>query len=349
MTAERTAGTGRDDRGFALLAVMLVLSLLGVIAAEFAFSMRLEASMVRAFKEGIVGGHLAEAAVQQGIREILSPSTVQGLDEDGRLVFYRPAPGQGTLRLLPALARERVPYGPGEFSYRITDEESRINVNTAPPERVDRLLDALGLDKGDRDVINDSLQDWKDSNDNFRANGAESEDYYLKLPVPYRARNANLQDVAELLQIKGVTPALYHGVDRRPGLADLATIRSRNQVNLNTASRTVLKALGFSDAEVIDVMQSRGRTPYAFVPGRFAGRGLAVSSQTFRIEAEGRVAGQPPSRIVAIVQRSAQAAGGGRLTPGAPPSQGVTVLSWRRDPDRERPAPAEPIAARGPS
>jgi len=48
-----------SQRGFALVAVLLVLALLGVVGAEFAYSMRLEASAVRAWKEGVAGMHLA--------------------------------------------------------------------------------------------------------------------------------------------------------------------------------------------------------------------------------------------------------------------------------------------------
>jgi general secretion pathway protein K len=293
------------QRGFALLAVMLVLALLGVVVGELAFSMRLEASMVRSFKEGILATHLAEAGIQQAIREILSRAQIQAVDESGQLRFYRTAPGQTVLTAVPPLPRTRVPLGPGGFSYRITDEDSRININTARPDRVERLLEALGLEKQQRDVINDSLQDWKDANDVFRANGAESEDTYLKLPVPYRARNGPLQDVAELLQIKGVTPEIYFGASGGVGLVDLVTVRGRNIVNLNTASTPVLRALGLSEAEITDVLQTRVRTPYVSVPGRFGGRGLGVGSTTFRIEAEGHVAGEPRARLTTIVRVAA--------------------------------------------
>ena len=71
-------------------------------------------------------------------------------------------------------------------------------------------------------------------------------------------------------------------------------------------------------------MGSRVANPYTTVPGRYGGRGLAVSSATFRIEAEGRVSGQPRARIVTIVQRRAGAAGG-----GAPAGTRVAILSWR--------------------
>ncbi len=339
-----SAPTPSAEGGFALLAVMLVLTLLGVVTAEFAYSMRIEASMVRAYRDRLLGVHLAEAGVEQAIREVLSDTQVQGLDPEGQLVFYRVAPGQTVAVRLPMLQRSHAPLGPGEFSYRISDEEARINVNAAAPERIDQLLTALEVEKETRDIINDSLQDWKDADDVHRANGAESDDYYLKLPVPYRARNAQLQDLAELLQIRGVTPELYWGTPDHPGLAEYTTVFGRNLVNLNTAPPAVLRALHFSEAEVTDVVQARASVPYLSVPGRFGGRGLSAGSQTFRIEAEGIVAGGPKARVIAIVQKRSTAAGFSRVVrlPGSAPTTGaaaavqpaVSVLSWRTVEDR---------------
>lgn len=314
-----------SERGFALVAVMLVLALLGTVVAEFAFLMRLEAAMVRSFKEDVIGLHLAEAAVQQAIREVLTDATLQGFQEEGEgpvLTFFR-SPTQP----LPRLPRRDVRLGGGELAYRISDEEGRLNLNTVPPDRVDRLLLSLGVEKQVRDTINDSLQDWKDPDDLRRLNGAESEDTYLRRPVPYRARNALLSDVAELLQIKGVTPALYAGRAGRPGLAELVTVHGTGQVNINTAPEPVLKALALSDAEISEIVQSRQFAPYPGVPPRFVGRGLSVGSRTFRIEAAGRVGGETRVRVVAIVQRAAEA--------GTGQPQAV-ILSWNPAP-REAP------------
>lgn len=308
----------RDERGFALIAVMLVLALLAVVVTEFAFSARLEASMVRAYRDGVQARHLAEAGVQQAIREILSPSQVAALDEDGQLVFYRALPGQTTPVRLPRLPRSGVALGPGQFSYRISDEAARIGVNGAGPDRVERLLAALDVEPPQRDVIRDSLQDWRDANELHRAHGAES-DFYRRLPVPYRARNGNLQDVSELRQIRGVTRELYLGGNGRPGLADLVTTLGVTAVNINTASPLVLKALGLSDAEIADVVRTRVRAPYPSVPGRFAGRGFTVGSSSFRVEAEGVVADVTRRRVVAVVQRGLDQES--RLD--------VAIVSWR--------------------
>jgi type II secretory pathway component PulK len=172
----------------------------------------------------------------------------------------------------------------------------------------------------------DAIEDWRDANDAHRANGAESDDTYLKLPIPYRARNGNFQDAAELLQVKGVTPEMYYGTPEKPGLGDIVTVRGTGRININTASRPVLEAAGLAAAEINDVMQGRASNPCGAL-GRFSGRGqLGVGSQTFRIEAEGWINGRPKTRILTVVQRT-----GGR-SPSTIPA--VTVFTWRVLPPR---------------
>ncbi|HXL45944.1 MAG TPA: hypothetical protein VN977_05015 [Candidatus Binatia bacterium] len=302
-----------DERGFALLLVLLVLALVAVVSAEFAYSMRLEAAAVRAYKSGIIGNHLAETALEQAIREIVADTPYVVEDDDGLLTFYT-----ADRRPLPRLHREKAEFGGGRYSYRITDEEARLNVNNSPPDRIDRLLQTLGLDKDVRDTIGDSIQDWRDPDEAHRLNGAESDDYYLKLPVPYRAHNANLESVAELLQIKGVTPAIYNGTKDHPGLAGLVTVRGSGPVNMNTAGPGVLAALGLSTAEITEIVQSRRNNgPYPSVPGQFGGRNLSVATRTFRVEAEGIVDERVAVRLTAIVEKR---------TDGDPPA--AVVLEW---------------------
>ena len=316
-----------DQRGFALMAVLLGLTLLTVVVLEFAFAMRLEASAGHAFKQDRLAAHLAEAAVQQALLEIGSGAPVVAVDRSGRLTFHQVVPNSTLAKPLPALDREHVPLGGGAFSYRITDEEGRLNVNLAPPEQMRTLLDALGVDRQARDVLVDSLEDWKDADELRRANGAESDDYYLRQPVPYRARNGRLQDLAELRQIRGVTPALYEGVADKPGLAALTTVHGPGTVNINTAPAPVLAALGLADAVVKDLLQSRARSPYTLVPARFRGMGLGVGSNTFRIEAEGRTAEGRPMRITAVVQRRTPEGSTGSTD--VLNTLGLAVLAWR--------------------
>jgi general secretion pathway protein K len=287
----------RQERGFALVAVMLVLGLLGIIAAEFGYSMRLEAEAMRAWRDQMRAAHLAEAGIAQALRELAGEFSYVSLPFDGVLTFYTQGP---PVTVLPRFARTKVRLGPGEFTYRITDEQSRINVNAANQDRLDKLLQCMGVEKVDRDQIVDSILDWIDPNDEHRTNGAESDDYYLKLPAPYRAHNSTMESINELLQVKGVTPALFDGVDGRPGLKDVLTVRGATQPNINTAGPVVLCAMGVLDTAPI--MQGRLEAPISQIT-RPDWQGFGFNSNTFRIEAEGIVDGRSRASVTAIVQR----------------------------------------------
>jgi general secretion pathway protein K len=306
------------ERGFALIAVLLVLAFVAVIGAEFAYSMRLEATAARVYKETLIASHLAEAGLEQAIREIVAEFAFVGLGSDKEgdaeadcpLVFYTAA--KFALKRLP---HRNVPLGAGQFTYCISDEEARLNLNTSPPDRVAKLLEVVGLERQARDTVVDSLQDWRDPNEEHRANGAESDDTYLKLPVPYRAKNGNFDSLSELIQVKGVTAKLLKGEEGRPGLESLVTVKTPGQININTVGREVVRALGLSDAEFIEIEQARRLGPYSV--SRFSGRNLAVTSKTFRIEALGLIDGQVRARLTAIVQKRAEAG-----------VEGVAVLEW---------------------
>ena len=305
-------GQKKGENGFAMIAVLLVLALVGLLGAEFAYSMRLEARAARNYKDTLTAGHLAEAAVETALREIVGQGALAAEADDGLLTFY--TRGGVALKRLP---REAVPLGDGTYSYRITDEAARLNVNTTPAARLDRLLQLMDVEKQERDVIIGSIEDWRDDNDEHRANGAESDDYYLKLPVPYRARNGDLESITELLQIRGITPALFHGGAERPGLVDLLTVVGGGQVNINTASKAVLMALGLSDAEILEIQATRRELPYAAVPGRFTGHGLVATTQIYRIEALGILNEKPRARLTVVLEVSSD-----------PNIAAMRILSW---------------------
>jgi len=300
-----------DERGFALIAVLLVLALLGIVGAEFAYSMRLEASAMRSWRDNLTAAHLAEAAVEQALRELSADFKYVAVADDGLLTFY-------TVNRLPIerLPRTRVRLGSGEYSYVITDEMSRINVNRAPPERLDKVLQCLGVDKIVRDQIVDSILDWIDPNDEHRMNGAESEDYYLKLPTPYRAHNAGLDSIYELLQIKAVTRAIFEGTDGRPGLVDILTTRgsTTDTLNVNTVTPATLCGLGLAEAQISLITQQRRLSPYFLPPP--LGVNFDVTSSVFRIEAEGLIDGKARASVTALVQKPSD------------PTAAVTVVEW---------------------
>lgn len=317
-------GRAGQEAGVALVAVLLVLSLLLAVAAEFAQITRLDAATAVNFRQALAAGHLAVAAYQRAVVEVLPEALSHELDVRGQLVFRRTR--IGTLEAPP---RIDLALGPQKLSYRITDESARLSVNRAPPDLLRRLLDEAGVDRSVRDEIVDSIQDWRDPNEEHRLNGAES-DYYLERPVPHRSKNGDLDAVDELLQVRGVTRAILYGSPGMPGLAEYLTVVGAGVVNVNTASATVLRAQGLAQAEVDLLVAGRPYADPGAIPGNLRRGGQRTRSDTFRIEAWAGGA-EPTGRVLtAVVQR--------RVSPDG--SSEVVPLEWRW---RDLPAmPASP-------
>jgi hypothetical protein len=73
---------------------------------------------------------------------------------------------------------------------------------------------------GMTDEIADSIIDWRDTDEQVSATGAESE-YYQSLQPPYQCKNGPFETVEELLLVKGMTPELLYGMDvNHNGLLD---------------------------------------------------------------------------------------------------------------------------------
>ncbi len=126
----------------------------------------------------------------------------------------------------PDVPCEAVPVGDGAFwilrpssdsdvvySYGITDESSRLNLNTA-------TLDMISMLPNMTSDFAASIVDWRSPSSVGTAGGAESA-YYLLLPNPYECKNAPLETVEELFLIQGATTDIMYGQDaNRNGILD---------------------------------------------------------------------------------------------------------------------------------
>ena len=304
----------RSEAGAALIVVLLILALLLAVVAEFAQAMRLEATTTGNFRRAVAATHLAEAGYHRAVAELLPDAVDQELDVHGVLAFRR----AGVTVAPEAPARLDLALGSARFSYRITDETARINLNRAPPPLLHRLLEEVGVERAARDVIVDSILDWIDPNEEHRLNGAES-DYYLTLPVPYRSKNAAFDSVDELLQVRGMTREILYGRPNSPGLAEHLTVAGPGATNVNTAGPTVLRTLGFAPAEVDLLVAKRPYRDLSALGTPLRRGSQRVKSDLFRIEAWGGEAGHRDRTLVAVVQRKIGAGGAVRVVP----------LSWR--------------------
>ncbi len=93
----------------------------------------------------------------------------------------------------------------GGVIYGVSDEESRLNVNLAATNMLDKLHDMTP------DIVA-AIVDWRSPGNQITPGGARA-DYYESLRPPYEPRNGPLLTVRELLMVRGVTPSLLAGSD----------------------------------------------------------------------------------------------------------------------------------------
>ncbi len=232
--------------------VLWVVAIFTVVVLEFSFAMRTEVNIAKNFKEELQLYAIAQGGVQQAIAELI-------VNHDARFRQLRKT--IKTEEVTPE-KKEWVPDGrpyalrfdQGECELRIMSEAGKININAISEVALRKLIGNLGLDGEKRDVVVDSILDWRDPNDLLRINGAEN-DYYQSLKEPYRSKNANLDSIEELLLIRGVTPDLFYGRKGTKageegakasdvGLKDIFSVYAPGeQVDINSASLPVLRAV----------------------------------------------------------------------------------------------------------
>jgi general secretion pathway protein K len=256
-----TRASRRRERGVALLLVLWVFMILGVLALDFARYMRDDAMAAVNFAEETRGYYVALAGMNRALYEIevgrddadAGGTAADEDDDDGDLAAGGgafPVDGEwheGTL-------------GEGRFAVRVADEGGRISLRKPNEALVKHVVTTLiaggnavsGMSRqtaGTIDVVTDSILDWIDANDQVRTQGAEDA-YYRSRRVPYGAKNGWLESPEELLLVRGVTAALFHGGDGLPGLRDVFSVYNESQqVNLRTVTAPVLQALLALDAE----------------------------------------------------------------------------------------------------
>ncbi len=236
-----------SEKGIALLMVLWVLTILMVLVFSFSFMARTETYSTLSFRERAEEKFLAEAGIERGIMELFYRNVYknQTIILEGREVWKI----DGT--------SYKSQMGEREYSVSITDESGKIDINTitdATSDILRNLFKNLGVPEEEVNTIVDSILDWKDPDDLYHLNGAES-DYYMSLPNPYKAKNANFDTVEELLLVKGMTSEILYGNGEKKGVIDFLTVNSNlkmTKINVNAAPKEVLMAIPGITPEIAD-------------------------------------------------------------------------------------------------
>src|SRR5512136_892769 len=232
----------RDSKGVILIALLWILTALSVIALSFAREGFVEVSAARNARDLSDAYYIARAGINATIFQLLEKK-------------YTPRVQQLELDQPPDpidLGRVTGTFGDGVFEVEIQDESGKINLNFVSEEQLRAVVQVVGIQQPDSDIIVDSIMDWRDVDTARRPNGAE-DDYYQSLPVPYKAKNNRIETVEELLLVRGVTPEYYYGHQERApdgsviykyGLSRCFTVYSTsNRINVNYAPLYVLMSV----------------------------------------------------------------------------------------------------------
>jgi general secretion pathway protein K len=265
--------------GMAMIIVMIVILVLGVLAGGFAYSMKVETKLAQ--NSGFEGDleWLGRSGVELARYILVQEMNVPSEPWDSLNQKWAGGP-MGTNEALLSVSLDNNELGPGSFSIKIIDLERKVNINLineASASILQEALNLVGADPADNSTISDSLLDWIDLDENPHLSGAESSEYMANPNPgfsPYVSKNGPIDDITELLLLKGMTPEIFFGgaepgggrspnprfpplglMTRPPGsssvgLVDLFTALSSGMININTASPEVLQLMPGIDSSL---------------------------------------------------------------------------------------------------
>ncbi|MEN6306580.1 MAG: helix-hairpin-helix domain-containing protein [Anaerohalosphaeraceae bacterium] len=205
---------------------------------------------------------------------------------------------------------EDVALSGGAFTVKITDECSRLNINTAS------AVQLLALDTENmNETITDSIIDWRDRNEEAGTNGAES-GYYLNLPYGYQCRNNSFRTPRELLRVRGVTEDLFYGENNhtlgKGGWSQYLTCFSatnnvdangKQRINVNSASESdLVSQLSITQAQARWIVQNRRFRSLADLIGTSSGTGTTGGTGNTGGSGRNSSGTQTPGRTSSIIQ-----------------------------------------------
>ncbi|PJB80368.1 MAG: hypothetical protein CO090_04260 [Acidobacteria bacterium CG_4_9_14_3_um_filter_49_7] len=235
-----------SERGSILLLVVWIVAAMAVLSAMLSLRARVFLRS-QAYVNARTSGFLElEGGVQRAFYDILQLPTRKDLS--------------------PAQRRQSV------FNYEIGGE--KVKVTRIP------VTSKLSIQKVRQDVwreifmkydkteeeANDiiaSIQDWVDKDNLLHPGGAE-DDYYQGRSFPYYPHNGKIEDIRELLLIKGIDEEMFYGNDKYPALTDFFTVRdAADKLDINSASRALIQTMmETTDEETDAILAAREEQPF---------------------------------------------------------------------------------------
>lgn len=224
----------------------------------------------------------ARAALEAGLADVLARAA-----EDDPAVDTLNACGLATWDGWELQPPQDKPIGAGTYSVGqpgelgwcagLTDEAAKLSLNHADAAALERLIAAVAPE-AEPATLAAAIVDWRD----------ETPGTFCAAAIP-PCHNGPFASLDELRLVPGVTSAIFDA------LKPHVTVFSDGQVNANTASATVLSALGYDGPALVE------QRP--FTADNSPPLGLGTASTVFTLAVEAHVAGGS-ARTEAVIDRS---------------------------------------------
>jgi general secretion pathway protein K len=255
-----------EDRGWALVTTLWVLTALSLLAAAAA---SITVTTYRSEQHAVVDASAAaslDAATVAAVLGISDTRPSRRWPVDGRRVSFV--------------------YDGRAIDVAVQDELGRIDLNGANRALISQLLLGAGLTLDDANKLADRIADWRNATGLETLNGGTDEDYRAA-GLSYVPRHGPFQTVDELKLVLGMTPELFAKI--RPALT---VYSKRAMFDSSLAPREALWALYPTDpARAEDVLRTRNGNGLdaehaGLVPGALtsvsalAGRAYSIAAET---------------------------------------------------------------------
>ncbi|MDD5729623.1 MAG: general secretion pathway protein GspK [Candidatus Omnitrophica bacterium] len=246
----------KATRASILIIVLWSLCLLSIFAVYLGYIVRQKMTLAKRLDEKASAHFIAEAGVKMSVSVLkaLALKDCQSLKEPWSSnpdLFKDVNIDGGTYNVCYNYVDEFT--GAEETRYGLIDEERKININKADRQVVARLFSLLfSFDETQALELAATIEDWRDPDSQPVIPFGSAEDpFYTALTHPYGAKNSDIEVLEELLLVKGMTKDMFDKIK------DYLTVYGSGKVNINTASKKVLMALGLSPENAEKILACR--------------------------------------------------------------------------------------------
>lgn len=233
--------------GSILVGLLWCLALLALVVVGVLHTSRMDSLVVRNYGDRIQAYYLALAGIERTKALLYQEArerrrSVQ--NHSGRLYndaqqFRKTRLGRGEFSVFRAGTSDEG----GGVIFGVSDEESRLNLNTASAEDLGKLY-AITPD------IPAAIVDWRDGDNAVTPGGAEAE-HYASLQPPRRPRNGPFLTVRELAMIRGMSSRSLFGDDtHQTGLREPDGVESEKTPDVS--AETVVSDIGWAGLMTVD-------------------------------------------------------------------------------------------------